>query len=119
MTELPPPTPPLPDESVPWWRVPRNLWIVAGVVAVVILGAIGANKKKAEEDAAPSASDQRIEALRLTWNGMSAAEQHDLCSAVHLQGADVVADEVQSSAGIFGSDAHDDVVWFLEEMACD
>ena len=71
-----------------------------------------------KKDDPPTARDQRIEAMRVTWNGLSAKQQFDICASVHNDGVDVAADQVQEAAGDFSADTHADIVFFLGDVAC-
>lgn len=59
-----------------------------------------------------------MEILRRVWNGMTAQQQRDICNGVEAFGADSAADQVQAAAGNSSADFHDDVVFFLEDVAC-
>lgn len=90
-----------------------------GLVAVVALswvlkltGVLG------DDEPAKKPLSPALELVRTRWNGMTAKQQHDVCSDVRARGAEVVADDLQDLFKMFSRTAHEDIVFFLDDLAC-
>jgi hypothetical protein len=90
--------------------------LVVSLLALALVGCSKGERSDIYDDTVPEVDN--VDVLRRVWNGMSAAEQHDVCSGFHLYGADVTADQIQEAAGNLSAEFHDDTVFFLEDLAC-